>query len=558
MGHRSRQRRLLLGITGLLVVLLLGQTVVSSSRWLNRSFAGFFVHENLTVGPYSLPGWSGDAAGLKSLDRIVGIDGRSIRERGELYEQARKLPPETPVRYRISRGDQQLDIVVPTRLFLLSDWLLSFGIYVLIGLAFLVIGVLPSIYRASSPVALPLCFMVTAVFIWFETTFDFMTEGRLAKEIRIFALGLTPSAAIHLALLLRQASTNTAPRRLTVGALYGTGVVIAALNSVSYFGPVEVWRQFYRLAYGYVFLGALSFLAITADALKRTDSDLERSRLRVMLVGALAGFLIPAFTTVLTSSLQLSIPYNLALLPTVFFPISVAYALLKYRLFDLGHALKFALSRVALLAVMILLYALVAVAVAPLAGESVRDPLVMTFFSLLIVMLFNPLLRRFESVIDRFIYGQDYDPAALQSQVSLFLRSLDSAPVLAKGFLERIVKPLGIETASVIYRQKAAPDWLSFTSGGQAPLDNVDTLSLSRLWADKGYDAICRAEVPLDPRFEGRRAEILQACARWQAEIMLPLVYENELRGMISVGVKRAGREYSANDFHLLSTLAEQ
>src|SRR5512134_1138669 len=116
MGHRSRQRRLLLGITGLLVVLLLGQTVVSSSRWLNRSFAGFFVHENLTVGPYSLPGWSGDAAGLKSLDRIVGIDSRSIRERGELYEQARKLPPETPVRYRISRGDRQLDIVVPTRL----------------------------------------------------------------------------------------------------------------------------------------------------------------------------------------------------------------------------------------------------------------------------------------------------------------------------------------------------------------------------------------------------------------------------------------------------------
>jgi signal transduction histidine kinase len=256
--------------------------------------------------------------------------------------------------------------------------------------------------------------------------------------------------------------------------------------------------------------------------------------------------------------LQLAIPYNLALLPTVFFPISVAYALLKYRLFELGHALKFALSRVALLAVMILLYGVVALAVAPLAGESVRDPLVMTFFSLLIVMLFNPLLRRFESVIDRFIYRQDYDPAAVQSQVSLFLRSLAAPPALAKGFLERIVDPLGIKTASVLFREKDAPRWLSVLSDGQVLLENGDGISLSRLWEGKDYAAICRAEVALDPRFEGKQNEILLLCERSKAEIMLPLVFENELRGVISLGVKRAGREYSANDFRLLGTLAEQ
>ena len=64
-----------------------------------------------------------------------------------------------------------------------------------------------------------------------------------------------------------------------------------------------------------------------------------------MFVGALLGFMLPALMTVLTSSTyQIQVPYNLALIPTIFFPISVAYPLLKYSLFDLGNALRVGFS----------------------------------------------------------------------------------------------------------------------------------------------------------------------------------------------------------------------
>jgi hypothetical protein len=78
-----------------------------------------------------------------------------------------------------------------------------------------------------------------------------------------------------------------------VASVYGVGAAIALLNSWSYFAAVDTWRLFFRVAYGYVFIGALAFLAITGRALRLTESDLERSRLRVMFVGALAGFLLP-------------------------------------------------------------------------------------------------------------------------------------------------------------------------------------------------------------------------------------------------------------------------
>ena len=561
MGHHSRQRRLLFFITAILALVLLGQTLVSSGRWLNQPFPGFFIYQNLTVAPYSVPGWDGMAAGLQSLDRVVSVGGSVLNGRADLYDRVRHLPAGSKINYQVMRDAHRLDLTITSKSFTVRDWLLSFGIYIVIGLGFLVIGVVPYFYRAPSPVALPLCFMVMAVFVWFQTTFDFMTEGWLPKEIRIFALCLTPSAAIHLALLLSRGQRKTAPNRLVVASIYGAGAAIALLNSWSYFAAVETWRLLFRVAYGYVFVGALAFLVITGRALRYSESDLERSRLRVMFVGALAGFLLPALTTVLAITLQLPIPYNLALVPTVFFPISVAYALLKYTLFDLGRVFKIALSRVALLVVLFALYAGVAFLVAPWAGESIKDPLVLMLFAVLVVLLFNPLLGWLEGVVDRYIYQQDYDPEKVRAEVSLFLRTLSAAPAIATGFLDRVVTPLSIERAELFYRTKDADQWL--TAATDAPGEKLlagaaDERDCLALWKDHDWRVISHDEVSTDPQFGERRERMLQLFERCRAQLLLPLVYEHEVRGLVSFSAKRSGREYSAADYRLLSTLTEQ
>ena len=146
------------------------------------------------------------------------------------------------------------------------------------------------------------------------------------------------------------------------------------------------------------------------------------------------------------------------MIPTIFFPISVAYALLKYSLFDLGNALRVGLSRIALLGLLVAIYAVIAFLVAPWIGAYAKDPLVPIFFSILVVALFNPLLRWLEGVVDRYIFRQDYDPARVQAEISLYLRSLDSAASLAKGFIDRVTAPLGIVSAVIVYRAKEAAE----------------------------------------------------------------------------------------------------
>src|SRR5215207_3141148 len=186
MRHQTWHRRELLVIFAVFAFVIVSGTVVSSLQWIYKPFPGFFLHENLTVGPYSLPHWTGGVAGLQSLDLITKIDGSPVTGRAELYERVRNVPVGTALNYTIGRHSNTLELTIPNMMFTWQDWFLSFGVYVFTGLAFLIIGVAPYCFRANSPAALPLSFMVIAVFVWFESTFDFMTDGVIAKEMRMF------------------------------------------------------------------------------------------------------------------------------------------------------------------------------------------------------------------------------------------------------------------------------------------------------------------------------------------------------------------------------------
>jgi len=561
MEHHIWQRRGLFAVLGFFAFALVSANLVFSLHWIDRRFPGFFVHENLTVAPYFLPGWTGGAAGLKSLDRVVAINGRPLHERGELYDLVRNSPTQSRFHYRIVRNLEMVELTVPSMNLSFHDWFLSFGVYVVMGVAFLIIGAAPYYLRASSPAALPLCFMVLAVFVWFESTFDFMTAGVLPKEMRIFGLTLTPSAAMHLALLLKSGKPLRQSHPFVLFLIYGISALLGGLNSATFFGPTERWIHVFQVGYLFTCVGALGFLLIVGFALRGTLPGLERSRLRVMFVGAVLGFLVPTLCTVLTSSFHWAIPYNMAMVPTVFFPLSVAYALLKYSLFDLGNALKVALSRIALTAFLLAIYAVVVLLLSPRVGAHGNDPLVPLFFSVLVVLVFNPLLRWIEKVVDRSIYRQEYDPVQVQEEISLFLRSLAEAPKLAAGFVRRVTDRLGIETAALAYRPKEADQFLTAATDGTEPNEAVLAVAVAALSegvSNVHYHGLSRGELMTSPQFQQTRDTLLDVFERLGSELMIPLIYEREVRGFVSFGVKCSRREYNAEDLRLLATLTDQ
>jgi signal transduction histidine kinase len=384
-----------------------------------------------------------------------------------------------------------------------------------------------------------------------------MTAGNLPKEIRNFALILTPSAGVHLAWLLKSGKPLWQSHRVRLVVIYAAALLLGGMNSATFFGPAEQWVQVFRASYVFTCLGAVTFLAIVWSALRGTLPSLERSRLRVMFVGAVLGFLLPTVGTVLTSSFRWPIPYNLALVPTVFFPFSVAYALLKYSLFDLGNALKIALSRIALTALLLVAYAVVVLLVGPWAGIYENEPLVALFFSVLIVLLFNPLLRWVEGVVDRYVYRQDYDAAQVQEEVSLFLRSLATAPVLADGFIRMVTERVGILTAALAYRPKGSDEYLNVGTAETAAMIQAAQV-LARVKSTSYHHGVTRGEVMTNPQFRETRDVLLRIFEPLRCELLIPIIFERDIRGIVCFGRKRLGKEYSAEDLRLLAILTEQ
>jgi sigma-B regulation protein RsbU (phosphoserine phosphatase) len=65
-------------------------------------------------------------------------------------------------------------------------------------------------------------------------------------------------------------------------------------------------------------------------------------------------------------------------------------------------------------------------------------------------------------------------------------------------------------------------------------------------------------DIQEDPFFEDQRASCKDAFDQLQATLIVPLIYEDKLTGLISLGEKKSGKFYRKEDINLLNTLANQ
>ncbi|TMA13145.1 MAG: GAF domain-containing sensor histidine kinase [Deltaproteobacteria bacterium] len=563
MNIRTWQRRGFLATVGLLAFVVLGGALFASFQWTNQLFPGFFLYSNLNVAPYFLPHWTGEKEGLRFLDRVLTVQDMPVSDRHALYELVRSRPPGTSFQYTFEREGKLFHASIASMRLTFRDWLLSFGSYIVTGLGFLVIGLTPFCLRPALPAARVLFFMVSIIFFWFLSTFDFLTGGILPKEVRIFAITLTPSAGIHLALLLTGSESRRKRHLVRIFLIYSASVGLGLFYSVSYYGSSELWQLALRLSYGYTCLGAIVFLFLLWNGLKRSGSSLERSRLRVVWVGAIVGFFIPTLGTVLTSFFYWKLPYNLLLVPTVFFPLSVAYALLKYSLFDLDAVLKVGLTRAALTGVLLLIYVLIVSVLGVFVGIYDQDPLVPLFFSVLVVLVFNPLLRWIERAVDHYLYRREYDPLKLQNEVSLLLRSLARPQAVAERYLRSVADHAGIEQAAMFFQPKGEKRYLGvFLNGNgdghrfQEILESLGSFWIHHLGIEKR--GISKEEIRFDPLYRENRDLLMSDLGTLDSELLIPIIFEANVLGFVSFGRKRSGRGYSADDFMLLCNLTDQ
>jgi hypothetical protein len=428
MSHMRPSRLTLLPfllITGILMVLPIAflwlhlTTPFDGGRLMPDSFP--ITAEGLRVTPpKALPG------GLQAGDVVTAVEGQPIQWWAEaLFTAEAPSPPwETNPnpRYTVLRNGQEVEVVVtpttyPLGAILRSNWgLIVFGVIFLLVAGYVLI---------QRPQLLPARLLfLTAASVFSASTWslglqvtDFLDSRGfwLYQATTIIAYQLYWIAGLHFTLAFPRPLPITA-RRGFVYALYGLpylllGVYLLARrnNSANVLSWIASWErasQFYAL----IFLIMTLLVATWQYRTSRHGADRQQVKW-VILAGLVSGglalllYALPPFLGAQPANT------NLIGLIVVVFPLALAAAILRYRLFDIDVLIRRTLVYTVLSALLALLYfgsvVLLQYLLTDLIGAGSSIAVVVS--TLLIAALFTPLRRRVQDTIDRRFYRRRYD-----------------------------------------------------------------------------------------------------------------------------------------------------
>jgi len=209
-------------------------------------------------------------------------------------------------------------------------------------------------------------------------------------------------------------------------------------NLPSFLSALNAWNSLFSLSiYRIVevaFLGSLIFAQIYRYRRVSTPSQRQQTKwvvyaITIVVIGASASLLefnvLSYYFSAIAISGQLAqlISSLATLLLPVLIPLSIGFALLRYRLWDIDNIIKRTLVYTALTVTLVVLYiGCILILQALLSGFTGGNTVALVGSTLVIAVLFEPFRRRIQTIIDHRFYRRKYDAARTIAAFSATLR----------------------------------------------------------------------------------------------------------------------------------------
>lgn len=247
----------------------------------------------------------------------------------------------------------------------------------------------------------------------------------------------------------------------------------------------------------------------------------------------------------------------------------VAYVVSARRLPDIGHTFRRSLNFLFYTAVAIGFYASGFILAQMVFKDWANlDPLwVGLVVAVVLVFLFNPLLGRIQKRIDHWIAGETQNPTGVLRQYSqsiTHILDLNKLATVAVGTASEFLEVQRGYLFLVDQEKNGDEQHLIHLRGVKGMGDiNPEAGSLREdsplvAYFRDEYKPITQLELDLQPVFRSLPVEEREWLVGLDAEIYVPIYAKNEWIGLLVLGPKRSGAEYTAQDQNLLSTLADQ
>src|SRR6266850_523501 len=310
--------------------------------------------------------------------------------------------------------------------------------------------------------------------------------------------------------------------------------------------------------FAWTFWPALVELLVGLGSTARTGSTpLVRQRARVLLAGFGIGYLVPVIGTTLEVVLHAQIPFLADVWRLAFvFPLAVAYAIVRYQLFDIRAVVRagtvysvvtamVALGYAGLLAALNVLFARL-----DLAMSGVVAPLLVAF---VVVLFANRVYARTQALLDRLFFRARYDAGQALARLADAMTTtleLDRLAALIGGTVDGILHP---ERVTLLLADDERGAFRRVGGGdGLAAHAVLATCLAGR------REPLSRETLLADPELEDIRQACLADLDALDADVAVPVVFRERLTALLMLGPRRRDLPYTSADLRILKIVATQ
>jgi len=550
-----REKSLCWGLLGLALLVMVQTTLDARSR-VGRPYPGFAVMENLLVAVGGL-----DRGGLEPFDLIRTMNGRVLTSGHEIRAEAARHPPGTTFRYVLNRRGTLVEADVTSRVRTGEDFHRFLLEGFLPGLLFLVLG---AVVLALKPGAPDTRLFLSFCLIWFAISGLYLDAHITYRFSAVFltAWAFSPAIFIHLAAIFPERWGVARRHPWVVWIPYVISAVIAMLLQEILFRPA-LGRLAGSAAIGAVYWGAALVILILSLARTslRGSTPLIRHRARVLAAGFTVGQLLPVLGTAVEAVARVSVPHLEDLWRlNILFPLSVAYAMVRYDLFDVRAVIRIGTIYAAVTGVVVLGYAgaitLVDLAFSNLGfGTSELVPSVIV--ALAVVLFLNPVYARTKAVVDRMFFRQRLDVQRSMEQLADVMTTLLDLHRIVQLITRTVDELLHPARHALFLSDDARKEYrrVAGDAAGSAPLPHDSPLPAC---AAEHRMPLTRERLREDPQLLAVRECCIQQMEELGAEVVVPVLFRERVTGLLTLGAKRSGAAYTTEDLRLLRLLVNQ
>jgi len=311
----------------------------------------------------------------------------------------------------------------------------------------------------------------------------------------------------------------------------------------------------------HLFSAAVAFtvgycLLVLFRAMRQSGDNSRSNRIKYIFGGLGFSALFLAFAILPVSGIPVFPLANFSFVPAVF----LAFGVLKYDLLDIGTLIRRGTVYFLLTGILTLLYVIVIFLFHTFViGNAGNDSFVLSLvLALIIVLLFNPLRERVQSVIEHLFFRGRYDYRQLLREISGRMASLLSLPQIRGLLIDEITGALRVEGVSLVMAEEGGlrlyPE-REPGGAGDAPPGEIAPL-IRFLEANKM--PLSRAAVETLRREHEDSEAFTRLFDALGAVLLVPIPSRKGLTGLIALGQKRSGELFVDEDLELLTTIANQ